>query len=253
MQLLQAIGQVRVVLNEATARFWTDAEIIRWLNEAAQLMTSEAKCLTGWYQRETVPNQQEYVLPEDCEEIASAFYSQGTILEIKPLQEAMVKAGAKATGLPLWCYLRIGALESANVTDQAVITIAPLPGITTRKKPQMIIGLYPIPSGSNKLTVGYYARHYWVQENTDEFAIPDEYMRGVIAYAAGLGKLKEQAVAEHDKQMTTFKEFKDRFVERMCNNGQLVQFPRQKIRGRGSDQAGSSWIYVGDATYFNQP
>jgi hypothetical protein len=249
MQLNQALAQVRVVLNEATPRFWTDNEIVAWLNEAATLMCSEAKCLTNYYQTPTVAQQQEYPLPEDVDEVACVWYSQGTILLIKPLEEALLKAGAKAVGLPLWCYFRIGALNFANVTGTADITVTPIN--TQRRKPPMVIGLYPIPANDNVMTVQYYARHYTVGLNnnmTDEFAIPDEYMRGVIAYAAALGKAKEQAVAEFEKQMGIFKEFKDRFVEKMGNNGQLIDNPRMKIRGRGTDQAGSSWIYVGDAT-----
>lgn len=250
MQLLQAIGQVRVVLNEATPRFWSNSEIIAWLNEGAQLMASEAKALTAFYQIPTVAGVQEYALPEDCLEVASAFYAQGAVLPIKPLSEAILKAGGNATGVPLWCYFRIGSTQYANVTGVNDITLTDIEGQSTRRKPKMVIGLYPIPVGSNNLTVGYYARHYVLVNSNDEFGIPDEYQRGIVAYAAACGKRKEQSVAEFNEQMGIFKEFKDRLCEQMNNNGDLIEFPRMKIPGRGGDgwDAGSSWIYVGDAT-----
>jgi len=242
-------AQVRDVLNEATPRFWLDSEINVWLNEAAALMTSEAKCLTGFYQTATTIGQQEYALPEDVTEIFSASYSNNINLPITPLEEAVIKAGARVQGIPMWCYFRLGALQFANTSAANDIAVTDIP-LQGRRKPQFVIGLYPIPSSTQNLTIGYYQRHWVMIADTDESAIPDEYIRGVVAYAAGLGKLKEQAIAEHDRQMQVFKEFKDRFAEKMANNGNLIGFPRIKIPGRGGgDTAGSSWIYVGDATY----
>lgn len=250
MQLLEAIGQVRVVLNEATPRFWSNSEIIAWLNEGCQLMSNEAKAITAYWQVPTVAGQQEYILPEDCLDVFAAFYSNGAILPIKPSNEAILKLGGNARGMPMWCYFRLGATQFAQVVPNNDINISDLPGQSTRRKPRAVVGLYPIPVASHNLTIGYYARHYVLQEMTDEFGIPNEYLRGVIAYAAACGKRKEQAVAEFNEQMGLFKEFKDRFAESMQNNGDLIDFPRMKIPRRGARETdqGTSWIYVGDAT-----
>lgn len=249
MILLQAIAQVRVVLNESTPRFWTNSEITDWLNEGAALMCREAKYLTSWYQTASTAQQQEYPMPRDCMEIVAVWYAQGTLLPLQPLEESIVKSGARAAGLPLWCYVRQGATQLAQVDATPNIAISPITGQLGSRYPQLVLGLYPIPTGTNDLTVMYYQQHYQVINMTDQFAVPSEYMRGVIAYAAGMGKAKEQAVAEFDKQMSIFKEFKDRFCTEVSDNSQTLGFPRMNVRGRGKNPAGTSWIYVGDASY----
>lgn len=212
-------------------------------------MNREAKYLTKYIQTATTPQKQEYAMPDDCQQIVAVWYAQGTLLPLQPLEESIVKSGARAAGLPLWCYTRMGATQYAEVDGEPNIAISPIPATIQDNYAKLILGLYPIPTNGNDLTVMYYQKHPLITNLTARFSIPVEYMRGVIAYATALGKLKEQAVAEFQGQMSVFKEFKDRFCLECNNNAQDLRFPRMNVRGRGRNPAGTSWIYVGDATY----
>lgn len=60
-----ARNEVRSLLDEPNAQFWSDAEINSWLNQGAQDIARQAQAL--WMQLEVpaVPNQQFYALPSD--------------------------------------------------------------------------------------------------------------------------------------------------------------------------------------------
>ena len=63
--LATARTEVRSLLDEPTAQFWSDAEINSWLNQGAQDIARQAQAL--WMQVEVgaVPEQQFYALPTD--------------------------------------------------------------------------------------------------------------------------------------------------------------------------------------------
>lgn len=63
--LATARGEVRSLLDEPNAQFWSDAEINSWLNQGAQDIAREAQAL--WMQTNVtaVVNQQYYQLPTD--------------------------------------------------------------------------------------------------------------------------------------------------------------------------------------------
>lgn len=239
---------MRIGLMEITPRLFSNYEIDTWINEGARIMCSEAKTLTNYFQRLTVLNRQEYELPDDVDEIFGVWFQNGQPLQQRPIQE---KKGFQGSGVPMQYYIRKGALIFAGQTNAPSndIVLSDIPQPTTGRKPKMIIGLYPIPAQSANLTIGYYARHYYMNVDNDEPAIDEEYQRGIIAYATAQGKRKQSAMPEHDKEMATFNDFKARNNEKAMNNGQLMEFPRMKIRGRNQDDyGGTSWLYVGDAT-----
>lgn len=47
--ITEIIADVRSLINETTASFWTDAEITRWVNEGQLLLTSETGLLSSYY------------------------------------------------------------------------------------------------------------------------------------------------------------------------------------------------------------
>lgn len=65
VSLATARTEVRAILDEPNAQFWTDDQINSWLNQAAQDIARQAQSL--WMQLEVgaVPNQQFYALPQD--------------------------------------------------------------------------------------------------------------------------------------------------------------------------------------------
>ena len=47
--IAEIITDVRSLVNEGTASFWTDAEITRWVNEGQEIIGTETKCLSKYY------------------------------------------------------------------------------------------------------------------------------------------------------------------------------------------------------------
>lgn len=257
MNLRKAIFQVRSGLDGFSDEFWSDDEIILWLNEGAQLMCSLAQLLTGCVKIRSVQGIQEYVLPEDCDEVEAVAYNSGTLLRPVSAEQAMVQVGNSTMGIPVAFYMRTSTLQFMNhggpgadsSSDIAVTEI----GQNQGRKPRKVIGLYPIPSATGQpLIISYYQRHYEMKNDLDEPAIPGEFQRGWIDYAIALGKDKETAYAERDKKMASFKDYSQRLNEKQQNNGQEVGFHRMRVRGLngGGDRmfGGSSWIYVGDVS-----
>lgn len=254
MNLRQAILQVRYGLDEITPALWTDVEIIAWLNEGAQLMNSLAQVLIGVQKIPSVIGKQEYVLNEDCDEIDSVAYFNGTLLRPIPTQQAAVQVGTSTLGIPVSFYLRTVTLQFMDQDPNGGdINVTQIPQGVARK-PRMVIGLAPIPSVAGQmLTVSYFARHYQMFLDDDESAIPQEFQRGYIDFAIAKGKEKEAAYAEADKKMASFKDYSSRLQEKWQNAGSEVGFPRMKVRGlsNGMDRnlGGTSWVFVGDASY----
>lgn len=213
-------------------------------------MCSLCQLLVATKQISSVQGQQEYALPDDLDEVENVVFWNGTLLRNIPVSQAQVQNGCQTQGIPVAFYLRFMTMQFMNQGANSDIAITEInPGA---RKPKRVIGLFPIPSmtGQN-ITVTYYQRHYPLQQSLDEFAIPDEFMRGVVAYAQAKGKEKESAYQEADKFMATFKDYSQRLSEKWQNQGQEVAFPRMKVRGLGGQDdymGGSSWVYVGDAT-----
>jgi hypothetical protein len=63
--LLTARTEVRSLLDEPTAQFWSDSELTSWLNQGAQDIARQAQALWMQVNIPSVPNQQFYPLPQD--------------------------------------------------------------------------------------------------------------------------------------------------------------------------------------------
>lgn len=248
--------QVRIGLDGITDQFWTDDEIISWLNEGAQLMCSLAQLLVGAVQIDSTQNVQEYVLPEDCDEVDAVSYNNGTLLRMGLTQQNRAQVSNRVTGTPTRFYMRIGTFQFMNhggpgASSSSEIALSNIPQGPGRK-PRKVLGLYPIPSASGQtITVIYYQKHYQMLQDNDEPAVPEEFQRGWLDFAIAKGKTKESAYAESDKFMASFKDYAQRLTEKWQNQGQESAFPRMNVRGLNADGdqfGGSSWInlYVGD-------
>jgi hypothetical protein len=253
MNFAQARYQVQLGLDDVNAQYWSVAEINLWINEGAKLMNSRAQCLTNVWQlpANSAQVQQEYLLPEDMDEVLSVRFFQGTLLVLKPKPQKDLQFGTRLVGTPMHYYIRYGTLTYAGQGPSGDVLVQP---ITTNlsKKPKFIIGLSPIPQNPNNITVLYNARHPMLMNDEDELCIPDEFERGVIAYAIAQGKNKEEAYAEADKWMSLFTQFTESCKEKFDNMGQEDSLPTFKIRNTADNEmglGGSSWIYVGDASY----
>lgn len=251
MNLRQAILQVRYGLDELDEQYWSDVEIKGWLNEGAQLMCSLGQLLQNAITIRSVSGKQEYSLPDDLDEIECVGYDNGTMLKTVPVSQAMVQVGNRFSGNPTGFYVRQFTTQYQNQgggSDSSEIEITEIePG---SNKPRKVLGLWPIPSASNQqIFVSYFQRHPVLIGDNEEFAIPDEFARGPVDFATAKAKAKEEAYAEHDKYMSSFKDYAQRCKEKWANAGHEVGFPRMQVRGLNGGnrfRRGSSWIYVGE-------
>lgn len=247
MNLQQALVQIRSTLDEITPNLWSNNELIFWYNEGVQRMCSAAQSLRCVWQRDTIPLQQEYVLPEDFDEADFVVFFQGTLLGQIPISKAAVSFGSRVGATPLYFYMKNYSQQTDNQVGGGNLQPVNIT-LGVSRKPRKIIGLWPTPSMALPLTIEYYAKHYWMNNLMDEPAIDDEYIRGAIEFAVANAKEKESGYTEAQVHYNKFGEYLQAYRDKCANNGQEVQMPRMKIRrDRHNQFGGSSWIYVGDA------
>jgi hypothetical protein len=239
--------EVRYVLDDLLAQYWSDQEINIWLNEGAKTMCTRSQTLNSAIQMPAIPLQQEYILPRDVDEVTNVTFSQGMLIKVHFMDQRKIQR-FWAGGIPNYYYTRFGTLQTMNLTSQSNITVAPA-NTSQSKKPEYILGIYPVPTNSNPITVSYKARHYDMDLDLDEPAIPEEFQRGIIYYAVALGKMREEAYEEAKENQALFSAYAQSCKEKMDNQGQEDILPRMNVPNtrRSSPFEGSSWVYIGDA------
>lgn len=131
--IAEIITSVRYQINEATASFWSDAEITTYVNEGQEIIATETKCLSKYYTRvleaADIVNTREVRLYSDY----IALDQGGVLYDDEPLEQTSLKEldeyGGKdwrdTTGTPTRFYFRGD-----------------------------MIGFYPIPTAGD--TIAYY-------------------------------------------------------------------------------------------------
>jgi hypothetical protein len=221
MQLSQMRLEVRRAIDELTEDFWSDDEIDDWLNEGAKVMVSIASPLQSSYQFNTVAGTQEYVLPDDVDEVFAVAINYSGIRQLRPTLAERVQWSQSYTGIPAEFYTRYMSLKTAMHTSSG-ITVAAAGGTNVQK---FVLGLYPIPSGANQVTISYYSKHFTMSADADIPQVPVEFHRGIINYAVHLAKEKDEAYAEADRHLEKFKNYCDRLRDKMISQGQEMAFP----------------------------
>ena len=109
----EIITSVRYQINEATASFWSDAEITTYINEAQEILATETKCLSKYYshtlEADDIVNSREVRFYSDF----VALDDGGIIYDGKPLEQTSLNAlnehfsgWRTTTGTPSRFYLR---------------------------------------------------------------------------------------------------------------------------------------------------
>ena len=121
------VTSVRYLVNEATASFWSDAEIGLYLNEGQEIFSTETKCLSKYYSHELgssdIKHDREIRMNSDF----VAFDEGGVLYNDKPLTPISLKAldewagsWRDTTGTPTRFYVRgdmIGFYPKPSVGD----------------------------------------------------------------------------------------------------------------------------------------
>ncbi len=169
-----ARAQVRAILNEATASFWSDAEINAWLAEASRDISLRTGCYQFSDQITLVVNQLEYT--------------------------ALVTGGASgvADAVMVWGLIYEGTENYLGLQRIHPSQVSTLPHLAPGTPKYFYyfadkIGILPL---ANSAVSGDTVRFYYSKE-TDAIAnIPDEYQQATFLYAASRAYLKEHRYQE---------------------------------------------------------
>ena len=248
------LGQLRFVLrrglgslNPATS-LWSNAELNDLLNEAAQVLCSEAECFQRCIKQATTAGMPEYQLPSECNKIIDVKFLQGSLFEMDAINPWDAQGNVQLIGMPERYYIKNGIAElSPQINGNDVVPQPlPLPG----NMPAKSLGLYPCPGSAGPLTVWFYARHPWMANDGAEPQIPVEFHRGLVEYAKAFCMESQGALNESDRAIKKYSDFKERLKEVNSFNmnaqgGLKMEYRRNAPMGEGW---GTQWIYVGDAS-----
>lgn len=234
MLLRDGVSQVRVALTELRARYWSDTEIIWYLNQSAKKMCSKAQCLHSFFTFNThiIPTDtqpaagynQEYALPIDVDQIEGIAYFSGTVFPILPAPREAVQLGGRVGGIPWYYYMK---KNSRTLTPQVAggqIISMPIDGENAAQA-RTIIGLYPVPTSNIPIYIWYTEFHPTLKNPMDIVQIPDMFMEPWMAYAMQKCKEKEGAMADALYWKKMHEEGIEEFTEYMINSEQSVTPP----------------------------
>lgn len=197
MNLGQLRREVRRILQEPTAALWEDDELNDYLNEAATVMTADCQPLQAVTALTSVSGQQEYILPEDTDEVFAVSYQISNVLS--PLEPGNPRLGSEASkflGIPAQFYVRAQTNQIMQRSSDGLLDLDPV-NVDKPTSVRKVLGLNPVPSETGKqIAIQFYANHYRMKTDLDIPVIPLFAQRGLIAYAVAQAKYKEQGYAE---------------------------------------------------------
>jgi len=161
------LTEVRNILGEPSAVFWSDNEINEWIDQAAVDISSKAMCVEASGTLTLASGTLEYTEPTDCIKVYAVLVSNRGLLKIHPRQ--LGNATETSSGTPNYFYHFNGK-----------------------------IGVYPVPSAAGSATVLY------SKETDDITDVPDEYQPYAILFAAAKAKIKDQKFDQANTLMVQY-------------------------------------------------
>ena len=230
MNLQEMILEVRSAIGDSSAAFWSDGEIIRWLNQAVRIMCSHALPLQAIHAVTLVASQQEYALPADVVRVFSVKYTDGSRVDnLYPTDPATAQSGGLSTGRPYYFYLRnrgtqTGGQISTGISVAAIVTARP-------NMSRFVLGLVPVPSAAKTCIVSYFSSGMVLSHDGDEPPFGEEYHDGVCAYAIAKAKEKdEDHMAAQQIYLPRFSEYVEKLKSQGVLDGQDY-FPAVNVLG----------------------
>lgn len=213
MATLQSVlDDTRSHLREATARFYSDAELVRWINEGVREVNRRAETNLARIDIPTQPATQDYAAPPDTGRLHKLEWTQDNF----------------ATTYPLEAHSRfeMDAIWGTRQTSQ--YGTSPGHYSTFGQPPTLRITLFPVPSAAGVLRVYYYPipTNLTTSQTSTDISLPQGWEDLVPLYA--------EYVAKRKGADPTWQEAKQLFEERL---GHFVDLTR-----RWHDQA-SQWNY----------
>lgn len=174
--LLQARTEVRSLLNESVALFWSDAELNSWINQGCEDVARRAETLWQELNINTVPNVQTYAFPSDFLNCHRAEFSINNSDQTFNLDYRGINQMDEVWGI----------LHSLPAAWPQYFTIR---GNSVQG---FFLMLYPSPAAAGVLTVYYYRQAIVVTADTQNIDLQPGWQDIVYDYAIYKAKRKNQ-------------------------------------------------------------
>lgn len=176
MTLTQATTDVRDILDEATAQFWTNAQLTTWLNQACQNFAARTRTLRTEAQVTVTANTQNYTAP-------SQFLSLYRV-EFRPT------SSGQAFIYPL-DFMGYNEADQAWGVYQTFPAAWPQMFTLWGNPPNLTIRLFPTPDQAGVLNVFGYRQSVDAVAGTDAIDIQAAYEEAAIEYCVYKAKRKD--------------------------------------------------------------
>ena len=174
-----ARAQVRSILGEATASFWTDAELTAWLSEAAQDLSARTLCVQKTADVTLATGTVEYATEDYTIKILGAYY-------VSPDIEGVAQG-----------YIGLKRIFLNQIADLPHTTPGP-PKYFYRYSEDGAgkIGIMPLPTATEN---GQIVKVIYAAQTNDIAEIPQLLQAATFWYCAAMAYKKEHRYAESDK------------------------------------------------------
>jgi hypothetical protein len=173
--LSDARTQLRDLLDEASANFWTDAQLNTWINNGAQDIARKAKCLLEKQSIQVFNDVGTYAAP-------------GNVVEFHRVEYLP----AQSPNVYVLTFRNYSEMDSLWGINQQIQNYYPNYWTLWREPPNTQIILYPIPSTAGTLNVQYYRTATLAVNDTDTIDIPEGWDDVVVEFGMWKALLKKQ-------------------------------------------------------------
>lgn len=168
-------AQIRSDLDEATARYWTDAELNTWINEAAKDIAKRSETLlTKHTATSVVAGTNTYTLPTDVVRINGIEYVETGSTQVQPLHPA-----TRPQMETIW-----GLNQGQLGTPQFYIPWG--------FSPSMTVQLFPVPSIGGTLNIYYYRLPALAVSDGNSVEVPQGWEDLIVHYVEYRAKRKDR-------------------------------------------------------------
>lgn len=183
MTLATARTEVRDLIDEASAQFWTDAQINTWLNQGVQDIARRALCLRQLTPVPVTANTQNYAAPADIYELYRVEFVPSTGSFIYPLTFMGYQEADQA-----W-----GTYQSFPAAWPEIFTLWHNPGPSGQVGGSALqIRLFPVPAQAGVLNVFYYRQVVVAVADSDQLDTLPGWEDLVVEFAVYKAKRKDK-------------------------------------------------------------
>lgn len=193
-------ADLRDRLDETQARFWSDAQLNRWINEGAMDVSRRGECLPTSSVIAVVAGTRDYALPTNGFTLHRAEYTPDSGQTVYPLE------------------LRdINEMDEIWSTRQLTQQYAPAYLTLLGYPPNWQARLFPVPSQAGSLTVYLFRAASPAQSDTDDVDLPAGWEDLAILYASYVALRKDsnpqyqEAKTEYEEKLGTLIDTTRRF------------------------------------------